>query len=203
MALIGFSVIKKDLKVYVRHKKTLLLIFIAPILIMILIGSVFSGSSGEGLKDVRLGVGGGSDLGKQIIEELNTSKMFVIVKENTSDPAVIENGVREGKYSAGIFIPENQTEVIRLYLDNSRVQIAPVISTVFLTTTEKMSYELTLGFISKLWENLAQMDSELDPLKDGITRINGSIGDMNRDTQKVLISMNEINATALNESIVL
>lgn len=201
--MIGFSVIKKDLKVYVRHKKTLLLIFIAPILIMILIGSVFSGSSGEGLKDVKLGVGGGSDQGKQIIEELNTSKMFVIVKENTSDPAVIENGVKEGKYSAGIFIPENQTQVIRLYLDNSKVQIAPVISTVFLTTTEKMSYELTLGFISKLWENLAQMESELDPLKDGVTRINGSIADMNRDTQKVLISMNNINATGLNESIVL
>jgi ABC-type multidrug transport system permease subunit len=203
MALIGFSVIKKDLKVYVRHKKTLLLIFIAPILIMILIGSVFSGSSGEGLKDVRLGVGGGSDLGKQIIEELNNSKMFVIVNENTSDPAVIAEGVREGKYSAGIFIPENQTQVIRLYLDNSRVQIAPVISTVFLTTTEKMSYELTLGFISKLWENLAQMNSELDPLKDGVSLINGSIADMNRDTQKVLISMNEINASGLNESIVL
>ena len=164
----SFSVIKKDLKVYVRHKKTLLLIFLAPVLIMILIGSVFSGASREGLKDVKLGVGGGSTLGDEIIQELNSSNMFIIVKENTTDPAVIEDGVRMGKYSAGIFIPENQTQSMKLYIDNSRVQIAPVISTVFLTTTEKMSYELTLGFISKLWENLGEMESELSPLKESV-----------------------------------
>ncbi|MDL5501890.1 MAG: hypothetical protein QSU88_01605, partial [Candidatus Methanoperedens sp.] len=68
---------------------------------MILIGSVFSGASGEGLKEVKLGVGGGSTIGNDIIEELNSSKMFIIVKENTNDPFVIEDGVLKGKYNAG------------------------------------------------------------------------------------------------------
>ncbi|MFZ3060034.1 MAG: ABC transporter permease [Candidatus Methanoperedens sp.] len=199
MALSG-SVIKKDLKVYIRHRKTLLLIFIAPILIMILIGSVFSGAADEGLKDVKLGVGGGSDLGKNIIENLNKSSMFIIVKEDTSDPAVIQEGVRKGKYSAGIFIPENETQAMQLYLDNSKVQIAPVISTFFLTTTEKMSYELTLAFISRLWDNLGQMQSQLNPLREGVLLINGSVAGLNRNTQDVLLSMNEINVTNLNES---
>ncbi|MCZ7382309.1 MAG: ABC transporter permease [Candidatus Methanoperedens sp.] len=200
MALSGGTVIKKDLKVYIRHRKTLLLIFIAPILIMILIGSVFSGSSDAGLKDVKLGVGGGSDLGKNIIENLNNSKMFIIVKENTSDPAVIEDGVKNGKYSAGIFIPENETQAMQLYLDNSKVQIAPVISTFFLTTTEKMSYELTLAFISGLWDNLGQMESQLNPLREGVLLINGSIANLNNDTQDVLSSLDGINASSLNES---
>jgi len=200
MALSGGTIIKKDLKVYIRHRKTLLLIFIAPILIMILIGSVFSGASDQGLKDVKLGVGGGSDLGKNIIENLNNSKMFIIVKENTSDPAVIQEGVREGKYSAGIFIPENETQAMQLYLDNSKVQIAPVISTFFLTTTEKMSYELTLAFISRLWDNLGQMESQLNPLREGVLSINGSIANLNNDTQDVLSSLNEVNASSLNES---
>ncbi len=195
------SVIRKDLKVYIRHRKTLLLIFIAPILIMVLIGSVFSGASDEGLKDVSLGVGGGLEQGKEIIEELNRSRMFIIVKEDTADPAVIREGVRKGKYSAGIFIPENQTQAMQLYLDNSKVQIAPVISTVFLTTTEKMSYELTLGFISKLWKNLAQMESELEPLKEGVFLVNGKITCLNNDTQRVLVSLNEINVSNLNTSI--
>ena len=194
-------VIKKDFLVYVRHRKTLLLIFLAPILIMILIGSVFSGASGEGLKEVKLGVGGGSTLGNNIIEELNSSKMFIIVKENTNDPSVIEDGVMKGKYSAGIFIPENQTQSMKLYIDNSRVQIAPVISTVFLTTTEKMSYELTLGFISKLWENLGEMESELAPLKEGVFLINGNISRLNNDTQNVLVQLDEINVTRMNQSI--
>ena len=197
----SFSVIKKDLKVYVRHKKTLLLIFLAPVLIMILIGSVFSGASGEGLKDVKLGVGGGSTLGDDIIQELNSSKMFIIVKENTTDPAIIEDGVRLGKYSAGIFIPENQTQSMKLYIDNSRIQIAPVISTVFLTITEKISYELTLGFISKLWENLEEMESELSPLKESVFSINGNIEKLNNDTQDVLFQLDGIDAKGLNQSV--
>lgn len=197
----SFSVIKKDLKVYVRHKKTLLLIFLAPVLIMILIGSVFQGASGEGLKDVKLGVGGGSTLGDDIIQELNSSTMFIIIKENTTDPAVIENGVRMGKYSAGIFIPQNQTQSMKLFIDNSRVQIAPVISTVFLTTTEKMSYELTLGFISKLWENLGKMESELSPLKESVYSINGNIEKLNNDTQDVLFQLDGIDAKGLNQSV--
>jgi ABC-type multidrug transport system permease subunit len=201
VALSSFSVIKKDLKVYVRHKKTLLLIFLAPVLIMILIGSVFSGASGEGLKDVKLGVGGGSTLGDDIIQELNSSKMFIIFKENTTDPVVIENGVRSGKYSAGIFIPQNQTQSMKLFIDNSRVQIAPVISTVFLTTTEKMSYELTLGFISKLWEHLGEMESELSPLKESVFSINGNIEKLNNDTQDVLFQLDGIDAQALNQSV--
>ncbi len=197
----SLSVIKKDLKVYVRHKKTLLLIFLAPVLIMILIGSVFSGASGEGLKDVKLGVGGGSTLGDEIIQELNSSEMFIIFKENTTDPAVIEDGVRSGKYSAGIFIPQNQTQSMKLYIDNSRVQIAPVISTIFLTTTEKMSYELTLGFISKLWEHLGEMESELSPLKESVSSINGNIEKLNNDMQHVLFQLDGIDAKGLNESV--
>jgi len=194
-------VIKKDFLVYVRHRKTLILIFLAPILIMILIGSVFSGASDQGLKEVKLGVGGGSEMGDDIIEELNNSKMFIIVKENTNDPSVIEDGVMKGKYSAGIFIPENQTQSMKLFIDNSRVQIAPVITAVFLTTTEKMSYELTLGFISKLWENLGEMESELGPLKKGVFSINEDIGKLNNDTQNVLVRLDEINVTRMNESI--
>jgi len=195
-----FSVIRKDLVVYTRHRKTLLLIFLAPILIMVLIGSVFSGSTETGFRDVKLGVGGGS--GSNIIQELNASNMFQIVEVNTTDPAVIEDGVKKGKYNAGIFIPENQTQPMRLYLDNSRVQIAPVISTVFLTTTEKISYELTLGFITKLWENLAIMESELEPLKNGVLKINSSVKDLNNDTQDVLASLDEMNITRLNNSLI-
>jgi ABC-type multidrug transport system permease subunit len=201
VALTIGSVIRKDLKVYVRHRKTLLLIFIAPILIMILIGSVFSGSSGEGLKNVKLGVGGGSGQGEQITRELTNSSMFIIVKENTTDPAVIEEGVRKGKYNAGIFIPEDETKSLRLYIDNSRIQIAPGISMALFSTTEKLSYELTFGFISTLWKNLAQMQSELKPLKDGVLQINGSIEGLNRDTRHVLVSLDDINVSELNRSV--
>lgn len=195
------SVIRKDLKVYVRHRKTLLLIFIAPILIMILIGSVFSGSSGEGLKDVRLGVGGGSGQGERITRELANNSMFIVVKENTTDPAVIEEGVRKGKYNAGIFIPEDETQSLRLYIDNSRIQIAPGISMALLSTTEKLSYELTFGFISTLWKNLEQMQSELKPLKEGVLQINRSIEGLNRDTRNVLVSLDDINVSELNRSV--
>jgi len=168
---------------------------------MILIGSVFSGASDQGLKDVKLGVGGGSKMGNDIIEELNSSNMFIIVKENTDDPSVIEDGVMKGKYSAGIFIPENQDQSVKLFVDNSRVQIAPVISTIFLTTTEKMSYEITLAFIINLWENLGEMESELNPLKEGVFSINEKISNLSNDTRNVLVRLDEINVTSMNQSI--
>lgn len=199
--MIAGSVIRKDLKVYIRHRKTLLLIFIAPILIMVLIGSVFSGASGEGFKDIKLGVGGESAQGEQIIKELRSNRMFIIIQENTTDPSVIEEGVRRGKYSAGILIPQDEAESLRLYVDNSRIQIAPGILSAFLSTTEKLSYELTFGFISKLWKNLAQMESELKPLKEGILQINGSMAGLNSDTRHVLVSLDDINVTGLNRSI--
>ncbi|MCL7413713.1 MAG: ABC transporter permease [ANME-2 cluster archaeon] len=195
------SVIKKDLKIYIRHTRTVLLIFLAPILITILIGSVFSGGDDQGLKDVRLGVGGGSELGREIIQELNSSQMFLITEENTSDPAVIEEGVRSGRYSAGIFIPVDETQAMKLYIDNSRVQIAPVISTVFMTTTKKISYQLTLGFLSGLWEELDRMEAKLDPLKKGVVAINTSISALNSSTADVISALDELNATRLNASV--
>ncbi|MCD4809624.1 MAG: ABC transporter permease [Methanosarcinales archaeon] len=201
MALTITSVIKKDLKIYIRHRKTVLLIFLTPILIMILIGSMFTGGTDQGLKDIRLGVGGGSELGEEIIQELNDSQMFQITTENTTDPAVIEEGVRSGKYSAGIFIPMDETQAMKLYIDNSRVLIAPVISTVFMTTTEKMSYELTLGFLSRLWEELAQMEAKLYPLQEGVIAINSSIISLNSSTQEVISALDELNATSLNASV--
>ena len=195
------TVIKKDLKIYIRHRKTVILIFLTPILIMILVGSMFTGGADQGLKDIRLGVGGGSELGEEIIQELNDSRMFLITTENTTDPAVIEEGVRTGKYSAGIFIPMDETQAMKLYIDNSRVLIAPVISTVFMTTTEKMSYELTLGFLSRLWEELGQMEAKLDPLQEGVIAINSSIISLNSSTQEVISALDELNATSLNASV--
>jgi ABC-type multidrug transport system permease subunit/predicted nucleic acid-binding Zn-ribbon protein len=202
VALTIITVIKKDLTVYIRHEKTVVLIFIAPILIMLLIGSVFTGEPDEGLKGITLVVGGGSELGDEIIQELESSNMFIITTTNSTDPAVIEEGIRTGNFSAGIFIPQNNTQALKLYIDNSRVQIAPVISTVFLSITEKMSYELTLGFISTLWEDLAEMDSELEPLKESVIQINSSISDLNSSTEDVMVSLNQINSTGLNISIV-
>lgn len=196
------SIIKKDLKIYTRHRKTVLLIFLAPILIMVLIGSVFSGDTDQGFRNVKLGVGGGSGMGEEIVRELNNSQMFIIIRENTTDPAVIEEGVRGGRYSAGIFMPEDETQPMKLYIDNSRVQIAPVISTVFMTTTEKMSYELTFAFLSRLWEDLALIEAKLDPLQEGVVQINASIYQLNASTQDVVSSLNEINATRLNSSVV-
>ncbi|VVB87577.1 Chromosome partition protein Smc [uncultured archaeon] len=71
-----------------------------------------------------------------------------------------------------------------------------------MSTTEKMSYELTFGFISKLWSNLKQMNDELKPLKEGVLKVNNSIVSLNRDTGNALSSMDEIDVDSLNESTV-
>jgi ABC-2 type transport system permease protein len=197
-----FSIVVKDLKIYVRQKKTLLLMILCPVLIMLLIGSVFSGAPERGLKGVTLGVAGAeTPLGKEIIEGLSREEIFVITQEATLDPQEIERKVRAGEYSAGIVLPANETGTLKLFLDNSKIQVAPVISTVFITMTEKLSFEITLEFIEKLWTSLQEMEVRMDPLGNEVMRVRDSIIGINEDAKQIKDSLDLLNVQGLNASV--
>lgn len=203
MELRVLSIIWKDLKIYLRQKKTLLLIVLCPVLIMLLIGSVFSESPEGGLKGVTLGVAGAeTPLGRQIVESLSGEDMFTIIQETTLEPEEIERKVSAGKYSAGIVLPVNETDTLKLFLDNSNLQVAPVISTVFVTVTEKLSFEITLGFIEKLWTNLQEMEAQMAPLREEVVKMRDSMIDINEDAKEIKDSLDLLNVQGLNASVI-
>ncbi len=195
-------IIGKDLRIYFRQRKTLLLMFLTPILIMLVIGSVFSDAAPSGLKDVKLGISGyQTPMGEKIIESLSKEGMFTIVEEANATPEAMEAKVKNGEYSAGIILPTNGSRAIKLYIDNSQLQVAPVVASVFLTVTEKISYEITLGFIEHLWTNLEKMEAQMEPLEEEVKRVNATINDINSDTKQIKASLDGLNTTGLKSSL--
>jgi ABC-type multidrug transport system permease subunit/prefoldin subunit 5 len=201
VALRVFSIAQKDLKIYLRQRKTLALMILTPVLIMVIVGSVFSGGAERGLKNVKLAVSGGqTPEGARILESLSRGGMFTIEELETT-PSEMEALVRGGAYSAGMILPANQSVPLRLFLDDSKFQVAPVISTVFLTVTEKVSFEITLAFMEELWENLQQMEGQMDPLSREVRMVNATISEISRDVEQIEGSMSALNLSGLRISI--
>jgi predicted nucleic acid-binding Zn-ribbon protein len=196
------SIIWKDLKIYRRQKKTLLLIILCPVLIMLLIGSVFSGAPKVGLKGVSLVVGGvETPIGKALVESISQEDMFALTQETTISPQEMEEKVRAGEYSAGIVLPVNETDTLKLYIDNSKLQVAPVVSTVFIIATEKMSFEITLEFIEKLWSSLSEMETQMAPLGDEVRSVRDNIIAINNDAGEIKDSLDMLDVEGLNASV--
>lgn len=201
MALRFISIAAKDIRIYLRQRKTLTLMVLTPVLIMLIVGSVFSGGAERGLKEVRLGVvGAQTKEGSLVLGSLSREKIFSIDELNVST-SEMEALVRSGSYSAGIVLPINQSTPLRLYLDNSKLQVAPVISTVFLTVTEKISFEITLAFIEELWSNLQRMEAQMDPLANEVRSVNTTINEINIDAQQIKGSMDSIDIAGLRVSL--
>jgi ABC-type multidrug transport system permease subunit/uncharacterized coiled-coil protein SlyX len=197
-----FSIIWKDLKIYKRQKKTLLLIILCPVLIMLLIGSVFSGAPKVGLKGVTLGITGvETPFGQEIVRSISQEDMFSLTQEEALSPEELEENVRAGKYSAGIVLPTNETDTLKLYIDNSKLQVAPVVSTVFIIATERMSFEITLEFIEKLWSSLSEMEARLTPLENEVRSVRDNIIDINSDTEEIKDSLDLLDVEGLNASV--
>jgi ABC-type multidrug transport system permease subunit/uncharacterized protein YoxC len=201
MALRIHYIAGKDLRIYQRQRKTLALMVLTPVLIMLIVGSVFAGGAERGLKNVRLGVTGVQTReGALIVESLSKEGMFTIEELNVT-PSEMDALVSQGIYSAGIVLPENQTTPLRLYLDDSKLQIAPVISSVFLTLTEKLSFEITLAFIEELWTSLQKMKAQMDPLANEVRRVNATINEINADAEEIQGSMNALDINGLRNSL--
>ncbi len=196
------SIVWKDLRIYVRQRKTLLLMVLCPVLIMLLIGSVFSGAPEGGLKGITLGVAGpDTPLSREIIDSLSGEETFTITHETTPDPEEMRKKVRAGEYSAGIILPVNETDTIKLFLDNSKLQVAPVISTVFIMVTEKLSFEITLEFIERLWTSLQEMEAHMGPLGTEVVRVRDSIIAINADAKDIKDSLDAMDIEGLNTSV--
>ncbi len=197
------AIVKKDLKIYLRQKKTLLLIILCPVLIMLLVGSVFSGAPKVGLRGVSLGVSGAdTPMGRAIIESISQEDVFTLVQETTLTPEEMEERVKSGKYSAGIVLPKNETDALKLYIDNSKLGVVPIVSTVFIIATEKMSFEITLEFIEALWSSLEEMEAHMVPLGEEVVKVRDNIIEINSDAGEIMDSLEEMDIEGLNASVI-
>ena len=155
-------VLKKDLRLFFRDKRNLILVILTPIIIMFILGNIFSGTEKEDyLKNIRLLV-------------CNSDANFLL--PDYFDAKTIENCtgnaqrlVSEGKFRGAIIVPENFSKGIRngfgtsltVYLDNSEPQTAFALSTAIEAFVNRMNENISTAFITEAWVNLGDLNKKI------------------------------------------
>ncbi|MBW3022583.1 ABC transporter permease [Candidatus Woesearchaeota archaeon] len=163
-----FRMLGKDFRLLSRDKKTFMLITVVPLIIMAILASVFSTGTSEALKGIPVIVctnGNNVSLNIEIFDEV------YLAYQNCEINA--KNFVASGKFKAAIIIPPNfDSDIkegkgvkIRAYIDNSKAQTSIVTADAIGAYVQQANEKIGIEFINEAWENLRQLDSELEDVQ--------------------------------------
>lgn len=196
------SEIEKDAKQFFRERRTLVLLFVAPIIVLLILGGVFGRTSAEI---------GGTEIGLCDLDKSGFSTLFVEgIKNSTkiSDYSNLsgcgdaaEREVREGRLAAAIVIPEGfqgsiekgESGSLAVFIDNSRIQTAPSIEAFMKAAVQETGQRIGTEFILTVWEKLDSAAYELEGLLEDVNESRGrayEIRDNLQETAKTLNAMN-------------
>jgi ABC-type multidrug transport system permease subunit len=201
---------EKDGKQFFREGRTLLLLFAAPLLVLLVLGGVFGKTAAE-----TSGIGMGlCDLDNSTMSHLFVSGISNSTKisdySNTSEcDAAVAREVTEGRLPAAIVIPKGfQPNIERgisqnmtVYIDNSRIQTAPSIEAFMKAAVQETGQKVGTQFILSVWGKLDNAATQLNTLQ---VRVNGSRADALRMKQRLQgteDSLNAINFSVMDEQL--
>ncbi len=172
-----YDIIKKNFKILLRSKASAFVVTVGPLLIIGLIALAFSNSQEF---DITLGIISleETDLGNDFISQLKEDDYTVI---NYEDLERCQRNIKSGTVNVCILLPEDfevkegQENVVRFYVDQSRVNIVQsIISSVGASLSVK-SEEITLSLTDSLLDTIGVTATEVesnqknvDTLKSGI-----------------------------------
>lgn len=177
-------IIKKDLLLLFRSKTSSLIVFLGPLLIIALVGMSFNTSS---MYDIKIGAYSDSysELTESVIQGLNDQEYKVIKTPSQTDCI---NGVKMGDYHICVVFPANMninnevTNEIVFYVDESRMNLAYLISNSIFSKISSKEEELSLSLTKDLVDTINYAKTELNN-KDKIV---GSIAERSgEDATKV------------------
>lgn len=194
--------IKKDWNQFMREGRTLLLMLIAPLLVIVILNLVFSGTNIELQK---------TSLGFCDLDNSNASQIFISgiynyteiidysFEENCSN--ALYNDVKTGKLIAAFIIPENfekgilngETQNIEIYLDNSKFQVTPSLESFVGANVQKTSKEIGIQFILEVWLRLNDADENLEKLYDDAKETRKKSIEMKKNLKETADSFNSLN----------
>lgn len=200
-----FFLILKDLRVLERNPKTILLLLIGPMIIMMIIGLIFSASAQpelEQLSAINVGVcdNDKSELSGEFKEFLGKN----FNTKNASQMGVIEceTGLRkkldEGTLMAVVIIPDEfeegikngEAKIVEIEINNGKPQLAMILSTTIGNYIGEVSKNVSSEFVSSTWTNLTDISSGLDSLS---TDLETSKGDFDSVRYKLKITQRDLN----------
>jgi ABC-type multidrug transport system permease subunit len=194
--------IKKDWNQFMREGRTLLLMLIAPLMVIVILNLVFSGTDIELQK---------TSLGFCDLDNSTSSQLFISGIYNYTDiidyslekncTNTLYNDVKQGKLIAAFIIPEHfekgilngETQNIEIYLDNSKFQVSPSIESFVGSTVQKTGREIGTQFILEVWARLNDADSNLETLIDDAKITREKSIEMKENLKQTAESFNSLN----------
>ncbi len=199
------KIIKKDLKLFRRDSRTLILTIIAPVLILFIFGNVFGQTTNtKAISGLKLGL---CNLDKQ---ETNINiKIFQIedLGENCSEKA--RNLVLKGDLRASLVVPYNFSKDIRdgygsqleLYIDNSKTQTAIMASDSIKALVQDLNEKIGVEFISNAWIKLSELNIKLKFVLNNLIVVRDQAIDMQNKTNNLIENINKIDTLKLENQL--
>lgn len=204
------SEIEKDAKQFFRERRTLILLFAAPLIVLLVLGGVFGRTS----VDI-----GGTAIGLCDLDNSTTSRLFISgILNNTkitdysnmsSDSgdcsALVEKEVREGRLSAAIIIPkgfergitEGESQRLIVFIDNSRIQTSPSVEAFMKAAVQETGQKIGEAFIISVWDRLYVADGQLENLLIGVNQTRTRAVEMQAKLADTSESLERINFTVV------
>jgi ABC-type multidrug transport system permease subunit len=186
--------LKKNLRILLRNPLTLLILLFGPMLVVIIVSLAFNNTAGY---EIQVGVYSETypELSEQFIESLDNT--FTTIK-HPSEETCIDAIKSTGAHSC-IIIPANMkieagvTNTLKLYVDESRVNIVSAIKQGILQsiqeTSANISQSLTGGILDALSFTEDQIIKDNIVLKERISETSIAINNIG-DTQELVTSSN-------------
>ena len=193
-----------------REVRTLLLLVAAPLVVLLVMGSIFSGDST---------LVGKTAIGICDLDGSNASSYFVGGIMNSTDiisygngqdcPSRMEKDVRAGKLIAGLVIPagfgygmENgNTQNISMLLDNSRFQVSPSIEAAVMADVQATNQRIGAQFILSVWGQLDAANARLGTVYASLNETRSRAYQMKSDLNRTAESLNALNITSVQDEI--
>jgi len=204
------SEIEKDAKQFFREGRTLLLLFAAPMLVLLVLGGVFGRTTAEV---------GGITLGLCDMDNGSVSNLFASGVKNSTNVLdysnmtgcgqFVEQEVKQGRLGAAVVIPQGfqkgieggVSQNLTVYIDNSRIQTAPSLEAFLKAAVQDTGQKIGTQFISTVWGKLDNAGAQLEGL---LTKVNdtrqGALG-MRARLNSTRESLGSINFSVLDDQI--
>ncbi|MFH1211111.1 MAG: ABC transporter permease [archaeon] len=188
------AMVKKDLKIVLRSKSSSLIIIFGPLLIVFLVGMAFNTSS---LYDLRIATYSPSysALTNSIISDLKDQQYNTITVDSEADCV---EGVKLGTYHVCAVFPQNMevsneaTNLIKFYVDESRMNLAFLISSTVSSKVSARAANISMGLTSDLLTTIETTKNELSEKKSVVSELITSSNDKSLKVKTVEENLNSI-----------
>ncbi len=169
------ELIKKDFREFFREKRTFAMLFLAPAIILFVLGFVFGNNLSSGGKSSNALLGycnfDEGEFGGRIVSEM-AKKVYVKDLYYVSDCSALDF-VSRGLVSAAIIIPKDfskgiqdgKGQILQVLLDNSKPQVANSIESELRSLLQKSNEDVGVKFVETVWANLNNGSQRLQDLK--------------------------------------